>query len=385
MSGYLITSKKSECFGCGACQQICPVSAIQMEEDCEGFLYPMVDTARCVNCNLCHKSCPAENPVTLNKPQKALAGFSVQNEIRNHSASGGAFRALVDAVSDNAVVFGVEWQSRNKAVHAKATKEDAYDRFSKSKYVQSIIGSTYREVKSCLDSDQDVLFVGTPCQVAGLCSYLKKEYSNLLCVDLVCHGVPSSKVLLRYFESKDKSGCQVSGIDFREKVRKHQGKVDSKCAKLHFSNGKFRIVDYESSGFLRGFACGLFFRPSCAECPFACAERISDLTIGDAWGIETENPSLNPHEGVSLLLVNTDKGNYEVSCMQDQMILHEVSIEKMVSGNGRLKSPDKGHPSRDVFFRRFESEDFEKLVEEFIPKISLLRRVVHATKRLIRG
>lgn len=385
MKGYLVTSQKNECFGCAACNQICPVSAIQMVEDGEGFLYPKVDLDKCISCGQCHRACPVENTITPKYPGKSLVGFSFQTDIRNRSASGGAFNALVNCATDDSTIFGVEWQSRSSAIHSKASKNEAYKRFSKSKYVQSIIGDAYGDAKELLDVGKDVLFIGTPCQVAGLRSYLKKDYINLLCVDLVCHGVPSSKTLERYLQSMDRQGRKVTGIDFREKVAKRNGKVDSKCAALHYSDGADKIVDYESSGFLRGFACGLFFRPSCATCPFACAGRVSDLTIGDAWGIEKNNPRLNPHEGVSLILVNTKKGEAAAEQMKHTMMLEEVSTEILISGNGRLKSPDSGHQNRNDFLRRIDTEDFEKLVQEYIPRISWARRAGHAVKRLIRG
>lgn len=385
MNGYLVTKQKNECFGCGACNQICPVSAIQMEEDHEGFLYPKVDMDKCISCGQCHKVCPAENLIPFEYPRKSLVGYSAQTGVRNNSASGGAFHALADCANDGTAIFGVEWKNRCGVAYAKASRDDAYKRFSKSKYVQSVIGNAYIEAKENLDAGRNVLFVGTPCQIAGLRGFLKKDYANLLCVDLVCHGVPSSKTLEQYLQSMDRGNCKVTGVDFREKVVKRNGTVDSKCAVLHYSDGTNKTVDYESSGFLRGFACGLFFRPSCATCPFACASRVSDLTIGDAWGIEKENPKLNPHEGVSLILVNTEKGEAAAEQMKCAMMLEEVSTETMVSGNGRLKSPDRGHQKRSEFFKRFESEDFEKLVQEFIPRISLVRRVGHAIKRLIRG
>lgn len=385
MKGYLVTNQKNECFGCGACNQICPVAAIDMEEDHEGFLYPKVDIDKCISCRQCHKVCPAENMIPSEYPRKTLVGYSVQTGVRNNSASGGAFYALVNCTNDEAAIFGVEWQSRSRAAHAKAPRDDAYKRFSKSKYVQSVIGNAYTEAKEHLDAGRNVMFVGTPCQIAGLRGFLKKDYANLLCVDLVCHGVPSSKTLERYLQSRDRRSCKVIGIDFREKVTKRNGTVDSKCAVLHYADGTDKIVDYESSGFLRGFACGLFFRPSCAVCPFACASRVSDLTIGDAWGIEKENPKLNPHEGVSLILVNTEKGDAAVEQMKHTMTLEEVCTETLVSGNGRLKSPDRGHQKRSEFFDRFESEDFEKLIQEYIPRISFVRRAGHEIKRLIRG
>ena len=153
---------------------------------------------------------------------------------------------------------------------------------------------------------------------------------------------------------------------------------------LHYRNGKERIVDYDKSGYLRGFANGLFFRPSCSVCPFACDKRISDLTIGDAWGIEKEKLNLNPHQGVSLILVNNNKGEQWMERVQKVMVLYKVSTQQMVSENGRLKCPDKGHINRQDFFNRYVDEDFEKLVQDLIPRISLGRKIGHKIKEMKR-
>lgn len=382
MSGYLLTQLKNECFGCGACFQACPAHAIQMMKDFEGFLYPSIVSEKCVKCNLCHRVCPTEQLLDKNAPKQALAGFSIDGAIRHHSESGGAFKAIIDSADDKANIYGVEWDSRSSVSHHFSDKLEAYTRFSKSKYIQSNTGQTYRTVKGELNDGKEVVYTGTPCQIAGLKSYLGKEYANLLCVDLVCHGVPSSDVLERYLKSVEKKSNPVVRINFREKVKRNET-IDSKCAVIVFSNGKQKVVDYDSSGFLRGFANGLFFRPSCATCPFACGSRISDLTIGDAWGIEHFSADLNPHEGVSLILVNTEKGLQWIDRIKMTMSLQSYDVSQMVSGNGRLKSPDKGHAKRDVFFSRFQDEDFEKLIQELIPRVSCVRKIAHTIKTLV--
>lgn len=384
MRGYLLTKLKNECFGCGSCYQVCPKKAIQMKVDAEGFLYPTVDTEKCIRCNLCHKACPAEHLPEKNEPMQALAGFVNDSSIRKQSASGGAFKAIVKCAAENAHVYGVEWSSRNSVKHSCASRADAYSKFSKSKYIQSDTNETFMAVKSDLDNGIEVVYVGTPCQLAGLKSYLGKYYQGLLSVDLVCHGVPSSAVLERYFQSCEKRSNTIVKINFREKAVRN-GKLNSKCAVIEYSNGKRKIVDYDSSGFLRGFANGLFFRPSCATCPFACSGRVSDLTIGDAWGIEHIDSAINPHEGVSLILANTEKGALWARKLDAMMQLASYNIGEIVSGNGRLKNPDKGHKRRAEFFERYQSEDFEKLVQDIIPRVSNLRKIAYKLKMIIKG
>lgn len=384
MIGYLVSEKKNECFGCGGCFQICPVNAIRMEKDGEGFVYPKINRDKCIECNRCQIVCPAENEVQKQSIQRAFAGYCVEEDVRKNSSSGGAFKAIVDAASMYTRFFGAEWKDRVHVVHSMSLKDDAYLQFCKSKYVQSNTECTYQQTKQILNKGGEVVYIGTPCQIAGLKSFLQKERENLLCVDLICHGVSSSSVLERYYIANEKARNSIVKMDFREKVQKGKN-VDTKCAVLHYQNGKKRVVDYNKSGFLRGFANGLFFRPSCSTCPFACTERISDLTIGDAWGIEKEKLKLNPHQGVSLILVNSEKGERWIEQIKERMLVYEVSVERMVSGNGRLKSPDKGHVKRKEFFNRYMNEDFEKLVQDLIPRISFIRRIGHKIKMLVKG
>lgn len=380
---YLQSGKKSQCFGCGGCEQVCPVKAITMTTDSEGFSYPSIDNSICVNCGRCTAVCPAAEAVDFHTPGKALAGHSVQKDVRSRSASGGAFWAIAKAAPDNAVIFGAEWNGRSTVCHGYAPAAQAYERFHKSKYIQSQMGRSYIHVKQYLRQGTPVIFTGTPCQIAGLRAFLGEDDPNLLCVDLVCHGVPSGKVLEKYLQDAQSPRNPIKAIEFRYKNHSH-GKWDSKCAKLIFASGKEKIVDYDSSAFLRGFATGLFFRPSCGECPFAQRNRVSDLTIGDCWGIEKHDPAEDPHKGISLVLVNTPKGEAMLKKMTDLMEMKEVSLEMAVAGNARLGKPDKGHKNRADFFAQIDSQPFGSLVQKYVPRISAVRKIGHRIKLELR-
>lgn len=385
MIGYLNTLKKQECFGCGACFQACPKQAIEMREDREGFSYPLINLEKCISCNICHKICPTENMPGFNRVHNALVGYNSNPIVRRESASGGAFKSLIDVYDKDVNVFGATWAGRSCVIHAEATKEDAYRKFHKSKYIQSNTSYTYCQVKNQIKSGKKVIYVGTPCQIAGLRSFIGQSKPNLLCVDIVCHGVSSGKVLESYFETMDKKNSKVTGIDFRLKTKRN-GEFNSKCALLYYEDGTRKVVDYDSSGFLRGFANGLFFRPSCAVCPFAKAERVSDLTIGDAWGVEKIKPDLNPHEGVSLIFANTEKGEKVLQIIRDRNhFFIEAEPDVLIAGNGRLLKPDVGHSKRKEFFERFEDENFEQLVQFCIPRISLMHKVGYRIKLFLRG
>lgn len=379
MIGYLNTKNKEECFGCGACYQICSRKAIKMEIDNEGFLYPIINDDLCIKCDLCHRVCPVENENNMKKSEKALVGFNKIDGVRNFSASGGAFHAITKCFEDNAIIYGAEWKERSCVCHSAELAKSAYERFSKSKYIQSEIGQSYIDIKKYLLEGQKVVFTGTPCQNAGLKTFLGKEYENLWCIDLVCHGVPSGKVLESYFQSIESLSNPIKNIEFRYK-KYSKGVWESKCARICYESGKERIVDYDSSGFLRGFANGLFFRPSCGICPYAQQNRISDLTIGDAWGIEKIKPELNPHQGVSFILVNTEKGRVLIDEISKYMELETIDMKYAISGNARLRSPDMGHVNRDDFFRRYENDSFERIVQDYIPKVSMARKMAHRIK-----
>lgn len=380
---YLKSFDKRNCFGCSACAQICPVSAISMKPDNEGFMYPIVDDRCCVHCELCIQVCPASANEMFTKPLSAVAGFYKDSSIRNSSSSGGAFAAITAGAAENTVVFGAQWESRSSVCHAGVPAEEAYSVFHKSKYIQSNVKETYQETKKYLKQDVPVIFTGTPCQIAGLKHFLGKDYPHLLCVDLVCHGVPSGKVLETYLSTKDRKNDPATAIDFRYKSCKHD-QWDSKCAQIRYRSGKRVVVDYDSSGFLRGFANGLFFRPSCGICPYAQSQRVSDLTIGDFWGIEKAIPSLNPHEGVSLIIVNTDKGKQYFQRISQYMECTAVDYCLAVNGNARLKEPDPGHKDRGLFFLKLDTMNFERLVQQSVPRVSAIRKLGHRVKMWIK-
>lgn len=376
--GFLTTNNKKECYGCYACAQACPKNAIDMLVDKEGFEYPTVDMSKCVGCDICKKVCPAENEQKKDLPLSAYA--LVQNDdILMKSSSGGAFWSIVNSYDENAVFYGVSWKTRSKAEHSRALKDECFEKFRKSKYVQSIIGDSFVNVKNDLVSGLSVVFVGTPCQIAGLKQFLKKDYDNLLTIDLICHGVPSSKMLETYFCDIEKKTRLVSKIEFRHK-QCHNNIWNSKYALLTFDDGSSQVIEYDTSAFLRGYDNGLFFRPSCSTCQFACRQRVSDITIGDYWG--SKDSGFDVHKGTSLVMVNSEKGRNAFSKINSAEI-QQVDYEQAASHNARLNSPDKGHPNRTEFFERLEKESFSKLVQEYAPKVPDWKKFANKVLRKI--
>lgn len=380
MMGYLNTHGKAECFGCGACVQVCPKDAISMWTDQEGFSYPEVDDTRCIQCNCCHQVCPAESPVTLSSPKAGFVGYNIESDVRIKSASGGAFKAIIDALDRDAIVFGAEWTTRSTVEHSWTLAENAYEKFTGSKYVQSQIGVTFSECKGFLEKGYTVLFSGTPCQIAGLRAFLEKSYDHLVCVDIVCHGVPCSKTLERYLCCKEAHAeKRITAVHFRRKIQFHQ-EWNSKCVETQYEDGRSTVDCPEENTYMKGFSYGLFLRPSCGECPFSRMERCSDITIGDAWGIEDMYPELDIHQGVSLLLANSEEGASIMADIKKHMVLKKAPVEALASGNARLRAPDRGHAKRELFFLTQDDSDFDKLIYRCIPKASFIKRLGQKVK-----
>ena len=378
--GYLTSQNKKECYGCYACRQICPKTAIVMKADQEGFEYPVINEALCVHCDLCKKVCPSENPQQLLEPRKTFA-LVQREDILKKSSSGGAFYTLLLLLKDNSVVYGCAWKNRSQAVILRTEKTEAFESFRKSKYVQSAVGDSYWNAKEDLEAGTQVFFVGTPCQIAGLKQFLGKDYENLLAVDLICHGVPSSKVLEFYLRDAEKDSNPINSIDFRHK-KCVKGEWNSKLALLGYQNGKQKETDYDSSAFLRGYDNGLFFRPSCSVCAFASDKRVSDITIGDYWGGELQG--FNPHKGSSLVLCNTKKGLAFCDKIEEKAAITLVDYSYAAAHNARLRSPDKGNVNRAAFFERLEKgESFTKIVQSYAPRVPGWKKVGHRIKTLI--
>lgn len=320
---------KQHCCGCAACVQRCPKHCISVQEDAEGFLYPKVDLSRCIDCGLCEKVCPELHAASARKPLATYAGKHKNDEIREGSSSGGVFTALAEKVIETGgVVFGARFDADWEVVHDYTETMAGLSVFRGSKYVQSRIGNSYTLAEQFLKSGRTVLFTGTPCQIAGLKLFLRKDYDQLLTVDVICHGAPSPGVWRQYLQEEiarqrnrknanlpspiSGSDVRVVDIAFRNKVpgwKKYSfaltlsatgknGKDFSFCSRIPFTENLF----------MQGFLADLYLRPSCYACPAKGGQSNSDLTLGDFWGIQHVMPQLDDDKGISVVLVNTEKG-----------------------------------------------------------------------------
>ncbi len=346
----IIIDNKENCCGCSACYSVCPHYCITMRADHEGFLYPVTDTERCTQCGLCEKVCPVINQ-EKSKEVAVYAAKSPDYESRKRSTSGGIFSLLAEDVLDkNGVVYGAMFNNRWEVIHGHIDRKDDLYCLRGSKYVQSNIGDCFREIKELLEKGKHVLFSGTPCQTSGLKLYLKRSYDNLLLVDVVCHGVPSPKVWKDYLLSLNKRDDEILNISFREKVN---GWADALFT-INDINGNSIISEpFRENIYMQGFMENIFLRPSCYKCPARNGRSRSDITLGDYWGVEKQHPNMADKDGVSLVIVNTEKGARIFGNIE---IEKELSSLKQATDNRNLciLYDAKRTTDRDYFWKQYK-------------------------------
>lgn len=320
--------EKNECCGCNACVQRCPKSCITMREDNEGFLYPEVDREVCIDCGLCEKVCPVIHQGDKRKPLAVYAVKHKDDKIRLSSSSGGAFTALAESVIDeDGVVFGAKFDEDWSVFHDYTDTKEGLAAFRGSKYVQSRVGDSFKKAEYFLKAGRKVLFSGTPCQIAGLKRFLRKEYDNLLTVDFICHGVPSPGVWREYLKEETARQCggknsvlshpnikerdaRIESISFRDKRlgwKKYSFALTLSVPNGHGAKNTVLLSEpLNKNIFLRGFLTNLYLRPSCHACPAKSFKSGSDITISDFWGGQSIIPEWNDDKGISVMFLHKE-------------------------------------------------------------------------------
>lgn len=385
MYGYLKTQNKVQCFGCEACVQVCPVQAIMMCEDEEGFCYPIIDEKLCIGCDLCSSVCPYENKPNKNKTEKyVFGGYHKDINVRNRSTSGGAFTAIVDAwCDDNYVVFGAASKGL-KVYHTYVTNKKDIGIFCKSKYSQSNIGDSYRLVREFLRQGKKVIFSGTPCQNAGLLSYIKdNSLDNLLTIEVICEGVPSPLFVRKYEEWMfEKHGARIEVLDYRYKDCRLlespvSGKWDFQVMYTLLQNSKSFKLDRWFNPFWSIWLKHLMSRPSCYECPFAESDRVADITLGDLWGVHIYCPELyGRNTGASLVVCNTKKGQMAINSARVFLVGHDLDFKEALKYQGPMRKHIAYNWQRDEFMQDLKNEkvNYEQLCDKWSegPNLKLL-------------
>ena len=373
---------KTECMGCHACFNKCPKQAIEMVEDEKGFKYPKVNKEKCIECGLCEKVCPIINNRKILNDPKAYAIINKKDEIREKSSSGGIFTLLAEYVIKNGgVVFGAAFDENWNVKHYYVEDIQDINIFRGSKYMQSIIGNTYKQAEEFLKDDRIVLFTGTPCQIEGLKAYLGKEYDKLYTQDIICHGVPSPKVhniYLEYLKKKFKAN-KIENISHRDKVKGWK----NFNTEIKFDTGKYTET-HDKDLYMQAFLRDTILRDSCYDCKFKKKNRISDITLADFWGIQNILPEMDDDKGTSLMIINSKKGNNLFENIKNNVKYQEVDFENAIRYNQSMIKSVNMDRNRDKFFENLDKIEFDKLVKKYTYTQGNVIKIIIKKKKIIK-
>ena len=358
--------EKDRCTGCSACHDICSVNAIEMCEDEVGFLRPHIITDKCVNCGKCVDICPVINRIKENSTKPKIYAARANDNVRRNSSSGGVFSLLAEIIFEKGgCVFGAYFDEDMTLKHGIAYDEHTLEKMRGSKYVQSNMCDIYKAVRNKIKENEWVLFVGTPCQVAALNLFLKNiDTSRLITVDILCHGVPSQKMLKRYIKEKS-SGKNTIDIQFRDK--EFGWRAD--YIKIVFDDGTSYVENVHSDEYVKGFLKNVILRKCCHNCSFSDFPRQGDISIGDFWGIDTVDMGENDGKGTSIIVSNSEKGKELVEILKKKCLsFKEEDVEPLLLPN-RFKALYKENPNRDRFMREFaKSESYCAYIDRDVLK-----------------
>lgn len=368
---------KDLCTGCSSCQQACPKGCIKMSNGTNGFLYPSLDSDVCVDCGKCLKVCPAYSKQPSRTPLDSYVAYNNNEGLRMKSSSGGVFIEIAKYVLQNdGVVFGAVFDCDWNVHHVSATSMDEVYPMMGSKYVQSRIENTFKETKEALIGEKMVLFSGSPCQIAGLHKFLVKKYDNLLTMDFVCHGVPSPGIWKEYLKNAFSLNTAVKAVDgkntvlnsslnatspigdikFRDKTdgwEKFRFVVRSKSASKADQNSVLLSATYSDNHYMRGFLNDLYLRESCYHCPARSFSSLSDITIGDFWGVHKLGmDDLNDDKGLSVVTINTQKGINLFNEISSELTFKKLTFDQVIVSNPNLIHIAKKNEKRIKKFQR---------------------------------
>lgn len=380
-----ITKKNREkCCGCTACANICPKSAITMKEDEEGFLYPIVDKEKCIQCGLCDQVCPV-----IHQKQKEFHPKSYAIRVKDKceletSTSGGFFTPIAKQVlKENGLVIGVAYGADLRVEHIVISNKelDKLALLRGSKYVQSYLGDMFRKVKKFLEDGKTVLFSGTPCQINGLMNFLKKDYENLITIDLICHGVPSPKLWKQYVayqEKKNKS--KIKQVAFRNKTYGYH----SGTMKIVFENGKKYYGSARVDYMLKSFFTEISSRPACYDCAFKTKYHVSDFTIYDCWNASKLVKNLDDDDkGYTNVMVNTKKGQELLKQVEEQIEIYETNLEQAIQLDGPMVEKSAiPNENRDEFYKELNQSGIENTIKQYIP-VSNKDKIIEHSKKIL--
>lgn len=374
--------QKADCVGCKACGDICPKGAISFPVDNEGFWYPEIDVDMCVECGLCERVCPAlkVHPSSANcfaRP-KTYKAYHKNEDIRYNSTSGALYYALAQSFIDRGgYIAGCVYNEGFTGAHHEISNTlDGLDKIMRSKYFQSDTSGIFKQIKSLLGKGESVLFCGTGCQVSGLYGYLGKNYDSLYTVELICRGINTPLAFTSYMdELREKFHSDITEVHFKNKSHgwTNLGTL------VRFENGKIYYRNRSNDPWVNGFVVGnLYIRPCCENCKYKTFPRVADITIGDFWGLQfTEEEK---RLGVSVALVNTEKGENLFMRSEEYMVVEEKTFEEAIKGNPALLNSTTLNPKRKEFFERIGNEPYSKVIWDLLGSNMVQRTAVRLTR-----
>ncbi len=367
---------KKDCCGCWSCADVCPKQCITMNEDNEGFRYPTVDKDICINCHLCEKVCPIINvKPEVRKLQHCYILQHKDDKILKESTSGGAFTAIASwVIEQGGVVFGAGYDKDLQVVHQFTETLDGLGKFRNSKYVQSLIGKSYIEARAFLKQGRLVCFSGTPCQLEGLLSFLRKPYDNLITVDIACYSVTSPKVFREYLsEQKEKLGEVFQNVKFRDK--NPYGYNYSQMS-IYRDGKQIYHEGVDTDPYLRSFVSGINVRPSCYDCKFKKQYRLTDFTIWDCYDVRPYAKEMDDNRGVTRILAHTDKAVEILKKLQDIARIIEIPVEEAMKDSKELVTSIPMNNERESFFNDiFHGDLFSRFAKSNRTRVEKLVRV----------
>jgi len=361
---------KNMCTGCSSCMNICPKEAIKMISDSEGFNYPVIDRALCIECMLCEKVCPSLNLIKENHfiNMKIYAAWSLNEVIRNESTSGGIFSEIALEILDcGGYICGAIYNEEFGVEHYITNKVSDLSKIRQSKYVQSDMNYIYKEILKLLVNEKKVLFCGSPCECAGINHYLninKINCSRLILVDFVCRGANSPKVYKSFLDSLEKKyQSKINKVWFKNK--KYGWNRFS--TKIEFANGHTYLEDRFNDIYIRGYIeSNLFIRPSCSQCLYKGFPKSSDITLADFWGIKLEDKTKNTDLGTSLVILNSDIGIELFENIKSRIFYESNNLESAIEGNYCINNSIIHGENRTEFMSSLETMDIIDNIKRFL-------------------